>query len=219
MTEELKTQQTKGANPNDANGGGEQPGQQGDRTFTQAQLDAIVGDRVQRERTKYADYDTLKSAAAQWEEHRKAQMTELEKAQTRIIELERVSAEAQEQAANTLIRSAFLAEAVKLGATHPEDAYLLAELDGVNLDESGKVVGVTEAVAALAEAGRLVMAGKAPPPNLDGGAGSGGRIGDRGSIQRAVRDLTPDELHIAKQMRLTAEEYAESKLEIAKAAV
>jgi len=215
MTEELKTQ-PEGADPKDANAGGEQAGQ-GERTFTEAELQAVVRDRLARQRSQFADYDTLKDAAAHWEEHRKAQMTELEKAQARITELERVSAKAQEQITETLIRSAFLAEAVKLGATHPEDAYLLAKLDGVNLDESGKVVGVTEAVAALAEAGRLVMVGKAPPPNLDGGAGSGGRIGDRGSIQRAVRDLTPAERHIAEKMHLTAEEYAESKLEIAKA--
>lgn len=217
MTEELKTQQTEGADSKDANAGGEQAGQ-GGRTFTEAELQAVVRDRLERQRSQFADYDKLKEAAGQWEEHRLAQMSELEKAQTRIVELERASAEAQEQAAQTLIRSAFLAEAVKLGATHPEDAYLLAELDGVNLDEGGKVVGVTEAVAALAEAGRLVMAGKAKAPNLDGGAGSGTRTGDRSSIERAVRELTPDELHVARSMQLTAEEYAESKLEIAKAA-
>ena len=216
MSEDTNTQQTEGADSNDADGGGEQPGQ-GERTFTEAQLQAIVRDRVERERGKYADYETLKGAAAQWEEHRKAQMSELEKAQTRITELEAANAQAQEQAAQTLIRSAFLAEAVKLGATHPEDAYLLAELDGVNLDESGTVVGVVEAVAALAEAGRLVMAGKAKAPNLDGGAGSGTRTGDRGSIERAVAQLTPEELHVARSMQLTAEQYAESKLEIAKA--
>jgi len=217
MTEETKTQQTEGVDSNDANVGGEQTGQ-GERTFTEAELQAVVRDRLARQQAKYADYETLKGAAAQWEEHRLAQMSELEKAQARITELERVSAEAQEQAAQTLIRSAFLTEAAKLGATHPEDAYLLAELDGVNLDESGTVVGVVEAVAALAEAGRLVMAGKAKAPNLDGGAGSGTRTGDRSSIERAMAQLTPEELHVASSMHLTAEQYAESKLEIAKAA-
>lgn len=202
--------------PNDADGGGEQPGQ-GERTFTQAELQAIINDRLERERTKYADYDKLKEAAGQWEEHRKAQMSELEKAQARITELEAVSAEAQERAVQTLIRSAFLAEAAKLGAAHPEDAYLLAELDKVEIDEAGNVQGVVEVVAALAEAGRLVMAGKAKAPNLDGGAGSGTRSSDRGSIERAVAELSPDELHMASKMRLTPEEYAESKLEIAKA--
>lgn len=206
-----------GADPNDANGGGEQPGQ-GERTFTQAELQAIINDRLERERSKFADYDSLKDAAAQWEEHRTAQMTELEKAQARVAELEAAQAEAQEQAAQTLIRSTFLAEAAKLGAAHPEDAYLLAELEGVDIGEDGKVTGVAEMVQALADAGRLVMAGKAKAPNLDGGAGSGTRSGDRTSIERAVRDLTPEELQYAQKMRLTAEEYAESKLEIAKTA-
>lgn len=32
--------------------------------FTQAQLDAIVGDRINRERAKYSDYESLKASAA-----------------------------------------------------------------------------------------------------------------------------------------------------------
>ena len=34
-------------------------------TFTQAEVDRIVGDRVTRERAKYADYDELKTKAGQ----------------------------------------------------------------------------------------------------------------------------------------------------------
>ena len=33
---------------------------QGQKTFTQAEMDAIIGDRLARERQKYADYDSLK---------------------------------------------------------------------------------------------------------------------------------------------------------------
>ena len=32
-----------------------------EKTFTQAELDAIVGDRLKRERAKYADYSDLKT--------------------------------------------------------------------------------------------------------------------------------------------------------------
>lgn len=39
-------------------------GQQG-TVFTQAEVDRIVGDRVTRERAKYADYDELKTKAGQ----------------------------------------------------------------------------------------------------------------------------------------------------------
>jgi len=200
--------------PHDADGGGEQPGQ-GERTFTQSELQAIINDRLERERAKYSDYDDIKDAAEKWNEHRQAQMSELEKAQTRIAELEAAQERAREEAAQTLIRSAFLAEAAKLGATHPEDAYLLAELDGIEIDEGGNVQGVTDAVKALAEAGRLVM-GKPRAPSLDGGAGSGTRSGDRTSIERAVAQLTPEEMDVARKMNLKPAEYAESKLAVAR---
>lgn len=39
-----------------------------ERTFTQAELNEIVGDRLARERKKYADYDELKDKAQQLEE-------------------------------------------------------------------------------------------------------------------------------------------------------
>lgn len=38
-----------------------------DRTFTQAELDAIVGDRLKRERAKYADYVDLKAKVEEYE--------------------------------------------------------------------------------------------------------------------------------------------------------
>lgn len=40
-------------------------GNGGAKTFTQAELDAVVRDRLARERTKYADYDELKAKATE----------------------------------------------------------------------------------------------------------------------------------------------------------
>jgi hypothetical protein len=34
-----------------------------EKTFTQAELDAVVKDRLKREREKYADYDAVKAKA------------------------------------------------------------------------------------------------------------------------------------------------------------
>lgn len=51
-------------------------GQQTERTFTQAEVNAIVTDRLNRERAKYADYDDLKAKAAQLDTTR-AQLDEL----------------------------------------------------------------------------------------------------------------------------------------------
>lgn len=51
-----------GVNTNTGDGSG---GTGGERTFTQADVDRIVEQRLTRERNKYADYDELKSKAAE----------------------------------------------------------------------------------------------------------------------------------------------------------
>ena len=38
-----------------------------ERTFTQAEMDAIIGDRLKRERAKYADYEDVKAKAQQFD--------------------------------------------------------------------------------------------------------------------------------------------------------
>lgn len=51
-----------------------------ERTFTQAELDTIVSDRLKREKAKYADYDELQAKAAKYDEQEEAQKSELQKA-------------------------------------------------------------------------------------------------------------------------------------------
>lgn len=66
----------------------EQTTQESERTFTQAELDAIVGDRLKRERARYADYDALKEKAAQYDAEKEAEKSELEKATERAAALQ-----------------------------------------------------------------------------------------------------------------------------------
>ena len=51
-----------------------------EKIFTQAELNAIVADRLSRERGKYADYEALKTKAAQFDAAQEAGKTELQKA-------------------------------------------------------------------------------------------------------------------------------------------
>ena len=44
-----------------------------ERTFTQTELDAIVRDRLQRERNKYADFETYKEKAEKYDAAEEAQ--------------------------------------------------------------------------------------------------------------------------------------------------
>ena len=52
-----------------------------EKTFTQAELDAIVGDRLKRERAKYADYSDLKTKAEEYDRQQEKSKSELQKAQ------------------------------------------------------------------------------------------------------------------------------------------
>lgn len=62
-------------------------GEQQEQTFTQADIDRIVRDRVKREREKFADYDDLKAKAG-----------EVKTAEERIAELEARHAKAERSA-------------------------------------------------------------------------------------------------------------------------
>ena len=56
------------------------PEPQGERTFTQSELNAIVTDRLSRAQEKYKDYEALKEKAAQFDAAQEAGKTELQKA-------------------------------------------------------------------------------------------------------------------------------------------
>lgn len=178
-------------------------------SFTQADIDRIVKDRLDRERAKFNDYETLKQAKAELDALKAAQMSEDEKRAARITELEALAAVAQHErdealkvANERLVRSAFVAEAAKVGAEHPEDAFLLADRRSIEIGEAGEVIGVAEAVQALVKAGRLPMRKvQGQAPNLDGGAA--------GATGSTLPVLTEEQERIAKKFGVKPEVYAQ----------
>lgn len=60
-----------------------------ERTFTQSELDAIVKERLRREREKHADYDQLKAKAAKFDEAEEAAKSDLQKATERAEQLQK----------------------------------------------------------------------------------------------------------------------------------
>ena len=65
------------------------------KTFTQAELDQIVTDRLARERKKYEGFDELKAKASKLDELEAANKTELEKATRRAEEADQKRLEAE----------------------------------------------------------------------------------------------------------------------------
>lgn len=70
------------------NTGEETATQQEARTFTQDELNAIVGKRLAEEKGKYADYDVLKAKAAKFDEAEEAAKSELQKVTERADKLQ-----------------------------------------------------------------------------------------------------------------------------------
>ena len=88
MADEPGTDPQPSAAPDDAGDGAS-------KTLSQADVDRIVGERLAREREKFADYETLKEKAERLSELEEANQSELEKAQTKLTKAEQSKAEAE----------------------------------------------------------------------------------------------------------------------------
>ena len=162
-------------------------------TFTQADIDRIVADRLTRERQKFADYDDLKSKAAKLTDLEKAQMSEAEKQAARVAELEaqiaqaQADAQAQMKAANRrLIQSALVAEATAARFHKPEDAYRFVDMDALKVDDAGNVSGAKDAIKTLAkERDYLVNSGTAP--NINAGSVSATKQAEQQALLEDVK--------------------------------
>lgn len=138
------------------------------KTFTQEEIDKIVADRLAREKKKlekFADYDELKTKLSEFtkaeDERKKAEMTETERLQAELDELKRIAQEAEESKSKTLesankrlVKSEFKILAKDLGVRKDalDDAFVLADMSGVEIDDEGNVTGVKEALETLKKA-------------------------------------------------------------------
>ncbi|MCL6611184.1 MAG: DUF4355 domain-containing protein [Peptococcaceae bacterium] len=76
-----------------------------EKTFTQAELEAIIADRLKRERDKYKDYADLKKAAEEYQKLKEAQMSEAEKLKAKLAEYERQLLEKEREAAEARLEA------------------------------------------------------------------------------------------------------------------
>jgi len=153
----------------------------GDKTFTQEQFDSMIDTRLARQKRElekvhadkigadYADYDTLKAAAAKLKALEDADKTDLQKLTDRlgILETERVAETKQfseqlatlqeqnialeQQRTDLLLRTTVVAEATRQGFYDPDDAYGLLDLSRLTVKD-GKVDGIKEVLQELAKA-------------------------------------------------------------------
>lgn len=63
-------------------------GENQNKTFTQEEVNAIIGERLARQAEKYADYEDLKTKAAEYDRQQEESKTELQKAQEKTAKLQ-----------------------------------------------------------------------------------------------------------------------------------
>lgn len=139
-----------------------------EKTFTQAELDAIIEQRLKR--AVPADYEELKTIAAKAKEKEDQEKTELQKATEAQALAEKKAREAVETANARLRKAAIIEEATLQGAADNEIVIaLLASSDDITVEDDGTVKGVKKAVAELLKSKPFLA--------RQGGTASGGQFG------------------------------------------
>lgn len=142
------------------------------KTFTQEQLDAIIADRLGRERDKYKDYDNLKAAAGELEKLKQGQMSETQRVQAQLDQLSKENVELKSRAQTARAEAA----ASRAGALYPD--LVAAKLSAEAFSDDKKLD------AALAEVKKAYPAlFGARAGSADGGAGAGNKPSGGGMNQ------------------------------------
>lgn len=152
-----------GGAPNPGQGSGEP------RTFTQDDVNRLMGQTRAEERGKYADYEALKTKAAQFDEHQKAAMTEADRIKAERDQYKTAAEQAEQRATQTAIAAEIRVRAAAKGIIDPDAALALVDRAGIVLKD-GKVDGVDTALDALVTA-KPYLKGQAGAPNINGSGG------------------------------------------------
>lgn len=173
-----------------------------DKTFTQADLDRIVQDRLARQAKQYEGFDDLKKKATEFDKLQEAQLSELERERKAREKAEQDSAKRIEAANRRLIEAAVLAQATAQKAIKPEHLHRLIDTDKVTVGDDGQVTGADEAVKAFLEANPEYVGKSTPPP---GAADQGARNGGVKQLTREdIASMSPEQVRSAlKEGRLT----------------
>lgn len=144
-----------GGDTGGAGDGGAGDGGAGDgtteKTFTQADVDKMIGARLARETAKYGDYDTYKQSHAELERLKAASASELDRAKME-AKAEGI-AEVTTKVNGRLIASEARAVASAMDFHNPADAVGLVDLSTIKVNNDGEVdaEAIKALIAALAK--------------------------------------------------------------------
>ena len=169
-----------------------------DKTFTQDEVNRMMGQARRDARSQFSDYSELKSRAAKADELEQANLTEAERLEVRVTDAEKRATDAQEQVSSAMIASEVKVRATQMGIVDPDAAFLLLNKKNVAYNVTDGVSGVDDALAQLLEDKPYLRAGNRTP-NINP---------ETGQAAPPVR-LTADQREAARLMNLTDEEYSQ----------
>ena len=166
-------------------------------TYTQEQVNQMMGKTRREERGKFSDYGTLKERAAKADELEQAQLTEKERLEARVEQAEKQAQAADQRIAEALISTAIQVQAGQMGVVDPEAASLLIDRSNVRYSAEAGVSGVEDALTQLLENKPYLKAtNRTPNINPEGG-----------QPDNPVR-LTAAQREAAKYLGMTEEQYS-----------
>ena len=169
-----------------------------DKTFTQDEVNRMMGQARRDARSQFSDYSELKSRAAKADELEQANLTEAERLEVRVSDAEKRATDAQEQVSSAMIASEVKVRATQMGIVDPDAALLLLNKKNVAYNVTDGVSGVDDALAQLLEDKPYLRAGNRTP-NINP---------ETGQAAPPVR-LSADQREAARLMNLTDEEYSQ----------
>jgi hypothetical protein len=116
--------------------GEQKPDEGKTRTFTQAEFDRVMGQRLASERSRFADYDDLKAAKTELDEIKAKNASELDQAVAK-AKSEGIS-EATTRADQRIVAAAARALAAAANFHDPKDAPRLLDLSKVKVNADGE---------------------------------------------------------------------------------
>lgn len=192
----MSQQQTSNAGTEGTTPAGGQQTTTEDKTFTQADVDRIVQDRLTRERNKIGDLDDLRRKAEKYDELEAQNKTDLEKANTRAETAEKLAADLEAKLKDTSLSNAIKDAAGAAGFIDANDAAALIDRSSIEFD--GDVPkNLDKLLGALAKAKPHLVKEGAPAPTT--GSGDGGPQGSTTTTN------TPSEMfgdHVAAKLGL-----------------
>ena len=167
------------------------------KSYTQEEVNQMMGKTRRETRDKFSDYETLKERAAKADELEQAQLTEKERLEARVEQAEKNAQAADQRITEAMIATAVQVQAGQMGIVDPEAAFLLVDRANIRYTADAGFSGVEDALTQLLEK-KPYLKGPVRAPNINP---------EGGQADAPVR-LTAEQRDAAKYLGMTEEQYA-----------